>query len=67
MFSGEDDFLPVLVPHLVIHDLLDGLEAVVGEEDLDNAGSDKKSRPTHKTKLTKTASTEWSMRSYSMF
>ena len=40
VFSREDNFLPVLVPHLVVHDLLDGLETVVGEEDLDNADSE---------------------------
>ena len=36
VLSRDDDSLPVLVPHLVVQDLLDGLEAVVGEEDLDN-------------------------------
>ena len=36
VLSRDDDSLPVLVPHLVVQDLLDGLEAVVGEEDLNN-------------------------------
>ena len=36
VLSRDDDSLPVLVPHFVVQDFLDGLEAVVREEDLNN-------------------------------